>query len=186
MLLVDKVNEYRNLNKPIKLHLGCGSVLLDDFINIDGEYMSGYPGITFHDLTTTYPIPDNSVDEILSVHVIEHFPRNLVEPILKEWLRILKPGGFVATEWPDMLKACKEIVNNPDIIYSSDRRELKRTMLVFFFDDSRYDDYTMMHKWGYSEESLGKLFISNGFSSWVSEPNKFPKTLNDSRVVAYK
>ncbi len=39
------------------------------------------------------PLPDNSVDFVISSHVIEHFP----DPIkaLKEWRRIVKPGGYI-------------------------------------------------------------------------------------------
>lgn len=187
MQLNEQVQEKIKLGQPVKLHLGCGTVMMDGFINVDGEYMKdkGFP-IAYHDLTKPFPIPDNSVDEILSVHVIEHFPRHQVDPMMKEWLRILKPGGFVATEWPDALKACKEIVNNPSIMYSDDRRALKRTMYVFWFDDSRYNDVAMMHRWGYSEESLGQLFTNNGFKKWISEPNKFRKTPNDSRILAFK
>lgn len=186
-MFLDIVEEKIIKQEPVKLHLGCGTVMMDGYINVDGDYMKdkGYP-ITYHDITKEFPLPNNCVDEILSIHVIEHFPRNIVSNIMKEWLRILKPGGFVATEWPDTLKACQEIVKNPAIMWSNDRRALKRTMYVFWFDDSRYDDVAMMHRWGYSEDSLGRLFVNNGFSRYIAEPNKHGKTLNDSRIVAYK
>lgn len=184
--MIEHVNLKIKNGQPVKLHIGCGSVVMNDYINVDGEWMSHIPNIVFHDLTKPFPLPDNCVDEILSVHVIEHFSRNDIPLMMREWLRILKPGGFVATEWPDTLKACQEIVNNPSIMYSSDRRELKRTMFIFYGDDSRYNDISMMHKWGYSQESLGKLFVENGFSRWDSELNKFSKTNNDSRIVAFK
>jgi len=39
------------------------------------------------------PLEDNSVDFVVSSHVIEHFP----DPIkaLKEWYRVVKPGGYL-------------------------------------------------------------------------------------------
>ena len=39
------------------------------------------------------PLEDNSVDYCISSHVLEHFP----DPILalKEWLRVVRPGGYV-------------------------------------------------------------------------------------------
>ena len=39
------------------------------------------------------PVPDESEDFIVSAHVIEHFP----DPIktLKEWYRIVRPGGYI-------------------------------------------------------------------------------------------
>jgi hypothetical protein len=44
----------------------------------------------------------------------------------------------------------------------------------------------MLHKWGYSADSLSKLLKDTGFSKTVVEPNKYPKTAMCSRVVAYK
>jgi SAM-dependent methyltransferase len=39
------------------------------------------------------PLADNSVDFVISSHVIEHFP----DPIkaLREWYRVVKPGGYL-------------------------------------------------------------------------------------------
>lgn len=39
------------------------------------------------------PVPDESEDFVVSAHVIEHFP----DPIkaLKEWYRIVRPGGYI-------------------------------------------------------------------------------------------
>ena len=105
-----------NTAGAVRLHIGCGSRLFDEYINIDGDYMSGTPGVVIHDITVPFPLPDNSVDEILSVHVIEHIMRDRVPGIMQEWLRILKPGGFVAVEWPDFLKMCQEVAKNPELL----------------------------------------------------------------------
>lgn len=176
-----------NTTGPIRLHIGCGSRLFDGYINVDGEYLTGTPGVVIHDITKPFPLPDNSVDEILSVHVIEHIMRNRVQEMMQEWLRILRPGGFVAIEWPDFLKMCKEVVANPNCLnYDADRRLQKRTILGIFGDNLRYPDPVMWHKWGYSIESLEYLFRSAGFSSTTHEDNLYSKTPNDSRVVAWK
>ena len=44
------------------------------------------------------PFPDESFDYVISSHVWEHFP----DPIkaMKEWLRVVKPGGYVYTIVP--------------------------------------------------------------------------------------
>lgn len=39
--------------------------------------------------------PDNFADEILDVHVVKHSWRWEVVEILKEWVRVLKPGGKI-------------------------------------------------------------------------------------------
>ena len=93
----------------------------------------------------------------------------------------------MAVEWPDFLKMCQEVVKNPDCLnFDSDRRLQKRTILGIFGDNLRYPDPVMWHKWGYSANSLAKLFQNVGYSRIKIEDNLHSKTMNDSRVVAYK
>lgn len=186
MLLEEQVKEYIQQSKLIKLHLGCGSRLFEGYINVDGEYMSGDPNVTIHDITKPFPIQDNSVDEILTVHVLEHLHRNMLLPMFKEWHRMLKPGGCAAVEWPDLLKMCKEIVKDPSCLWSDDKRVLKRTVSGIYGDSVRYPDPVMLHKWGYSEESMSRLFKAAGFSRVEIQPNHHAKSHIDSRVVAFK
>lgn len=182
-MLVEAVEQTQG---PVRLHLGCGSVKLEGWINVDGEYMQHDPGVVIHDITKPFPLADNTVDEILTVHVIEHLNRSMVPVMLREWHRILRPGGRAAVEWPDMLKMCREIVQNPAVFWSEDRRVLKRTVLGIYGDTERYPDPVMFHKWGYSEDSLQRIFSTVGFSRTAAEKNNYAKTPNDSRVVAWK
>jgi SAM-dependent methyltransferase len=48
------------------------------------------------------PVEDNAFDEVRSVHVIEHAPRNKWLDTLKEWHRILKPGGMMHADTPNL------------------------------------------------------------------------------------
>jgi len=185
-VLDKKVNELTSTGQKVRLHLGCGSRLFDGYVNVDGDYMSHNPNVTLHNITSEYPVPDNSVDEILSVHVIEHISREQVPPMFQEWYRILKPNGSVAVEWPDLLKMCQAIVDNPECLYTEDRKLMKRTVAGIFGDSVRYPDPAMLHKWGYSAESMSRLFMSAGFSRVVIEPNQYSKTNIDSRIVAFK
>jgi predicted SAM-dependent methyltransferase len=185
MLLKDKVQHCIENQIPIRLHLGCGPVKLPNYLNVDGEYCSGDPEIIIHDIADVYPIPDNSVDEILSVHVIEHIERWKILPMLVEWRRILCPGAQVAVEWPDLLKACTFIAENPDSLISDDRRILKKT-INSIFGNSRYQNRAMMHAYGYSVASMTRLFSEAGFSTVRSENNIYAKTASDSRVIGIK
>jgi len=185
MLLKDKVQNCIENQTPIRLHLGCGPVKLPDYLNVDGEYCAGDPEIIIHDIAEVYPIPDNCVDEILSVHVIEHIEHWKIRGMLSEWHRILRPGGQVAVEWPDLLKACVLIVDNPDSLISDDRRILKKT-INSVFGNSKYQNRAMMHAYGYSVASMSRLFTETGFSIVRSENNLYAKTESDSRVIGIK
>ena len=47
------------------------------------------------------PVEDNSVEEIWSSHSLEHVPMAKVPETLKEWLRILRPGGRAIIQVPN-------------------------------------------------------------------------------------
>ena len=88
------------LNK-VKLNLGCGSKKLDGYINID-KYDTYNPDI-IHDLEKfPYPFEDNSVDEILLSHVLEHIGQNpdIFNSIIKEFYRICVHGAKIDIRVP--------------------------------------------------------------------------------------
>lgn len=184
------VQEKIDAGLPVKLHLGCGPNVWDNWINVEGPYAVDLDErIVLHDLESGLDIPDNCVDEIFTSHVIEHIMPNEVPSMLKEWLRVLKPGGFVATEWPDLLKCCTNIVNDPSLIYTEDSKLEKRAVAGIFGRIGKYQDPAMLHKWGYSEESMIRLKKSVGFSRTEAQEPHHPKTKKnsiDSRVVGYK
>lgn len=184
--LKNTIEEKLKNKLPIKLHLGCGPVILDDYINVDGEYAANIPGVVVYDITKEFPIPDNSVDEIITVHVIEHIAPDEVSTMLKEWLRILKPGGMVATEWPDLLKACKFLVDDPSRIYSDNKKIKKMGVAGIYGNISKHKNPIMLHKWGYSAEAMCKLYRDNGYSRIEIQENQYRKSGIDSRVVSYK
>ena len=74
--------------QPVRLHLGCGHQKFESYINVDGEYMSYDNDIVIHDISKPFPLDDNTVDEILTVHVIEHFSREVPPAMFKEFYRI--------------------------------------------------------------------------------------------------
>ena len=83
----------------MKLHLGCGNRFIPGFYHVD--YMD-YPHVDrrgpVEDLSF---LEDGSVELIYASHLLEHFGRYEVERVLKEWLRVLKPGGVLRLAVPD-------------------------------------------------------------------------------------
>lgn len=80
----------------MKLNLGCGSVILKDFVNVD-KFDFYKPNIV-HDLEVfPYPFQDNSVDEIILSHVLEHIGQipDVFNEIIKELYRICKNGSSI-------------------------------------------------------------------------------------------
>lgn len=46
-------------------------------------------------------ILSDSLDYVYSSHVLEDFDRAETEPVLREWLRVIKPGGLIVLLLPD-------------------------------------------------------------------------------------
>ena len=95
---------------PLKLDIGGGSGLKrdEDFISvdiIDADVIAPMWDI---------PYPDNSVDFIWSSHTLEHVGIYDVAKVLKEWFRILKPGGEAIIQVPNFDYVAKYWLTGPD------------------------------------------------------------------------
>lgn len=55
------------------------------------------------------PVPNSSVDVIMSNHALEHVTKFQVVPTLLEWKRIIKPApeGLIVIRVPDLAWCCK-------------------------------------------------------------------------------
>lgn len=93
----------------LNLHLGCGEVNHERFINIDAY---AYPHVHYaQDIANLGNFTDESVDLIYASHCLEHFEYLKTESILAEWHRVLKYGGILRLSVPDFDKLL-EIYNN--------------------------------------------------------------------------
>ena len=80
----------------MKLNLGCGSKILNGYTNVDKfDYYN--PNIV-HDLEKfPYPFDENSVEEIILSHVLEHIGQDpdIFNEIIKEFYRICKNDAII-------------------------------------------------------------------------------------------
>jgi len=85
----------------MKLHLGCGKRHLpgQDWLNIDNRADVGADMVM--DVTHLDDISAGTVELIYACHVLEHVPRNQTLDVLREWRRVLKPGGLLRLAVPD-------------------------------------------------------------------------------------
>jgi predicted SAM-dependent methyltransferase len=93
--------------QSIKLHLGCGSVHLNDYVNIDIEDWA-YVCDVVADATNLYMFEDNSVEHIFTHALLEHIPPWDTMRTLGEWNRVLKPGGTIQIEVPDLERVFRD------------------------------------------------------------------------------
>lgn len=119
-----------------KLNLGCGSQVVDGWINVDyalGARIAKYPLFSFlnnriklfnlswdkrifiHDLTCELPWADEEVDIIYTSHTLEHLSKQDGYYLLSESFRILRNGGVLRIVVPDLNIAVDQY-NNGEIL----------------------------------------------------------------------
>lgn len=87
----------------MKLNLGCGDTLLDGYLNADLYNPAAQVKADAFNL----PFPDERFDEIFACHIFEHLNPYKIADVLTSWKRVLKPGGKLIMEMPDILELCK-------------------------------------------------------------------------------
>lgn len=90
------------------LNLGCGGrySTAAGWTNVD--FISNGPEVLRHDLNTGLPFPDGSFDAVFHSHLLEHFTRPGAERLMRECVRVLKPGGVCRVVVPDMEDICRQ------------------------------------------------------------------------------
>lgn len=123
------------------------------------------------------PLPDDYADEARAIHVIEHFQPWEAEDVLREWMRVLKPGGTLAIECPCLDKVIK-LYDVPGI----------PPWMTYWalYGDPRMKDPLMMHHWCYTERHLVQAMTAAGLVEIRGQPPKFHQPIRDMRIVGTK
>ena len=95
-------------------------------------------------------IEDNSIDFIVAWHIIEHVGLHEKDDIIREWKRVLIPGGKLFIACPDIAVIAKKIYfseppwDDPYI----------RAVNLYGPYNGYVGDY---HKWGYDQNELARV-----------------------------
>jgi SAM-dependent methyltransferase len=170
----------------MKLNLGCGDKILEGYVNVDVvESRAGKTPDVLCDLHQLTPFEDGVADEVMAIHVVEHFWRWEVVDILKEWSRVLKPGGKMILECPNLVSACQAVLADPDNA-TLPGQQGQRSMWVLYGDPS-WRDPLMVHRWGYTPRSLAQVMWEAGLRELRQEPAQFKlREPRDMRVTGIK
>jgi SAM-dependent methyltransferase len=83
----------------LRLHLGCGDIDVPGFVNIDGRPMPHVHLV--QPLNQLSRFASNSASLVYASHCLEHYGHGELLSVLREWCRVLKPGGVVRISVPD-------------------------------------------------------------------------------------
>lgn len=105
VLVQNRLNLYRNRRKnKRKLEIGPGNQRIHDFETL--SIVAGRVVDYVFDCSRRLPFPDDTFEVVYASHVLEHVPWYQVERTLREWTRILTPGGALELWVPDAEKIC--------------------------------------------------------------------------------
>ena len=150
----------------VRLNIGCGDCPNASYYNVDRDPLGCLLGegvdltafrfiqAEAHDL----PVADASVDVVYASHVLEHLPV-LEAPAgvatagdaLREWHRVLKPGGSLFVAVPDFRVIAEQCLVGG--------RHADRWMLNLFGQPRP----GMAHCWAYTADSLREALGRHGF-----------------------
>jgi predicted SAM-dependent methyltransferase len=85
------------LGLPLKLDIGAGNDPQEGYMAVDAF---GNPDVQAD--MWALPFDDDTIDEIRSAHALEHISKFQVVPTLWEWRRVLRSGGRLDLQVPDL------------------------------------------------------------------------------------
>jgi len=143
----------------MKLNLCCGDDVRDGYINIDIRKTK--PSILVLDIEKELlkPFPDNTAEEIIARDCVEHVSWRRIEDLLKDIYRVLKRGGKLYIQVPDLEAIAKKVILNPDFCFNDLCGWKAISFWVYGAQDYEYN----YHKSGFTIPTLRKLLESIGF-----------------------
>ena len=141
----------RGKDGRVMLHIGCGDINAQGFINLDARPQS-HVHIVTDNLFHLTMVPDAAFDFVYMSHVLEHVSHRDLVSTLREMNRILKQGGVLRVSVPDF----------DDIIYmyqisSNDIAAIEQPLMGG-------QDYPFnYHYCVFNEAHLRKMMLKGGF-----------------------
>ena len=166
--------------KNIFLHVGCGSNRKDRTtreFNTDSwqELRLDINESTNPDIVGTMTdmsaVANETVDAIFSSHNIEHLYPHEVPLALKEFIRILKPEGFLVVTCPDLQSVCALVAEDKltDPAYTSPAGPIAPIDILYGHRASmERGNLYMAHRCGFTKKVLIGTLRTFGFASLIA------------------
>jgi predicted SAM-dependent methyltransferase len=161
------------------LHLGCGTKYLPGFINIDANFREKID--VWLDVRCGLPYRDASIDSIYSTHVLEHLYPDELDELLRECVRVLKPGGGMRTIVPSLASAVAAYCQKRESWFASWPQHYESMGGKF----SNFVFCSGQHRTAFDFEYLAEVLKKSGFSE-VLPSREGASRLYGDRVPAYE
>lgn len=118
------IKSYLISHQNRRLQIGAGSNILKDWLNTD---LNPKSHIVYLDATKPFPFEDKTFDYIFSEHQIEHLTYGDARFMLRECYRVLKPGGKIRIDTPDL-----EVLID---LFATNKSELQQRFIRWVVDN---------------------------------------------------
>lgn len=168
------------------LHIGCGPKRKDQTtrgfnnsgwqelrLDIDASVSPDIVGT----MTDMSAVTDASVDAIFSSHNIEHLYPHEVPVALKEFLRVLKPDGFLVITCPDLQSVCALIAEDKllEPAYVAPAGPIAPLDILYGHRPAMSEgNLFMAHRCGFTQRALIGTLQGAGFMSIASKRRVHP------------
>lgn len=127
-------------------------------------------------LTTPVPLEDGCAEEVHSYHFLEHVRAYEAPALVNEFKRLLKPGGLLVLELPNIELAARNLLSGMDE---------QMSIWPLYGNHNELDPY-MLHKFGYTPKTITLLLEEVGFTGiTMCRPQTHGARVNrDMRVEA--
>ncbi len=90
------------LAQHIRLHLGCGPIRVEGYVNIDASYGAKAADLVCDLMALDRYFSPGSVDAIYACHVLEHFSTEEAQELMRRFWTLLGVGGELRLSVPDL------------------------------------------------------------------------------------
>jgi hypothetical protein len=140
----------------MKLNLGCAKDIKEGYINID---IYDHPLVKKADVRDLSFIENESVEEIYAKDILEHMSYMDGEKALKEWTRVLKPGGKIFIQTINLEKQIEAYLKG---VWSINDFNYMLFAGANWVDESpKCEDF---HKCAYDSKSIRSLLEKNNIN----------------------
>ena len=151
--------------KKIMLNVGCGTDYKKGWINVDNNSDNNIEQLDLNwDLRNPLPFADNSVDFVFNEHFIEHLTVEEAQQVIKDLMRVLKPGGVMRIAMPDL----EGVVNNYLHVPLDQDQVIKDYKLGFVKTRAEWMNMSFRwwgHMWLYDWEELKRRLHETGYDA---------------------
>lgn len=170
----------------MRLNVCCGRQILDGWTNVDvapSPETKRAPDLLAD--AKSIPLPDGCADELMVIHGFEHLYRWECDVALEEWKRLLKVGGKLILELPDLYKCCQNVLSG----YTIFERNPDQFSMWGLYGDPRLQNPHMVHRWGWTPKTVRKIVQEHGFNNIIDASTQWHpmgRINRDMRIEALK